>query len=171
MAFLDWEWVLVKHVLYINHLYQFWYFYHKVNHRYTDCHILPFFSQWRPKVVIWNYYINSQLTISCTNFGTFVMIHQLSYFTIFFTMQTGSSYLQIIPLILNPFWPNLVHPYYRIHFWTSFVLCVVFYGNIFGVIREKSIFWPFIYIFQRAITHSEIVRFTIFFCTCSRQSN
>ena len=27
----------------------------------------------------------------------------------FFIMQTGSSYLQIIPLILNQFWPNFVH--------------------------------------------------------------
>ena len=26
-----------------NHLYQFWYFYHKVNDRYTNYHILPFF--------------------------------------------------------------------------------------------------------------------------------
>jgi len=26
-----------------NHFYQFWYFYHKVNDRYTNCHILPFF--------------------------------------------------------------------------------------------------------------------------------
>ena len=25
-----------------NHLYQFWYFYHKVNDRYANCHILPF---------------------------------------------------------------------------------------------------------------------------------
>ena len=26
-----------------NHLYQLWFFYHKVNGRYTNCHILPFF--------------------------------------------------------------------------------------------------------------------------------
>ena len=58
-------------------------------------------------------------------------IYQLSYFTIFFTMQTGSSYLQIIPLILNQFWyicvyqiwsklienlgNNLQINYYRLH--------------------------------------------------------
>ena len=38
--------VFDKPVLYIygnNYLYQFWYFYHKVNDRYIDCHILPFF--------------------------------------------------------------------------------------------------------------------------------
>ena len=104
-----------------NHLYQFWYFYHKVNDRYTNCHILSFFI-----------------------------------------MQTGSSYLQIIPLILNHFWTNLVH-LYKMYFWTSLVLCVVFKCQYFWSYSRKTHFWPFIYIFQRAVTHSKIVRLIRFF--------
>ena len=44
-AILDWQWVLDQPVLYVwyDNLYQFSYFYHKVNDRYTICHILPFF--------------------------------------------------------------------------------------------------------------------------------
>ena len=75
-AILDWEWVFVKHVLYINNLYQ----YYNTSTFITKWSILPF-------VIFYN----------------------------FFTIYTGSSYLQIIPLILNQFWPNLVYTY-KIHF-------------------------------------------------------
>ena len=51
--------------------------------------------------------------IICTNFGTFITKWTIDtpivIFYQFFIMQTGSSYLQIIPLNLNQFWPNLVH--------------------------------------------------------------
>ena len=43
-AILDWQWSLDKpDSIYYgnNHLCQFWYFYYKVNDRYTKCHILP----------------------------------------------------------------------------------------------------------------------------------
>ena len=63
---------------------------------------------------------------------------------------------------LNQFWPNLVHTY-KIHFWISFVLCVVFKCQYFWSYSRKTHFLPFIYIFQRAVTHSKIVRFTRFF--------
>ena len=42
---------------------------------------------------------------------------------------------------------------------------------MFGVIPEKNHFSPFIYIFQRAVTHSKIVRLAIFFSTGSEHSN
>ena len=61
-------------------------------------------------------------------------------------MQTRSSYLQIIPLILNHFWPNLVH-LYKMYFWTSLVLCVVFKCQYFWSYSRKTHFWPFIYLF------------------------
>ena len=77
-------------------------------------------------------------------------------------MQTGSSYLQIIPLILNQFWPNLIHTY-KIHFWISFVLCVVFKCQYFWIYSRKTHFWPFIYIFKRAVTHSKLFAWPDFF--------
>ena len=55
---------------------------------------------------------------------------------------------------LNQFWPNLVHTY-KIHFWISFVLCVVFKCQYFWSYSRKTHFWPFIYIFQRAINSLE----------------
>ena len=71
---------------------------------------------------------------------------------------------------LNQFWPNLVHTY-KIHFWISFVLCVVFKCQYFWSYSRKPHFWPFMYIFQRAVTHSKIVRLTRFFSTGSGHSN
>ena len=67
---------------------------------------------------------------------------------------------------LNQFWPNLVHTY-KIHFWISLVLWVVFKCQYFWSNYRKKHFWPFIYIFQRAVTHSKIVRLTRFFSTGS----
>ena len=63
---------------------------------------------------------------------------------------------------LNQFWPYLVHTY-KIHFWISFVLCVVFKCQYFWSYYRKKHLWPFMYIFQRAVTHSKIVRLTRFF--------
>ena len=63
---------------------------------------------------------------------------------------------------LNQFWPNLVHTY-KIHFWISLVLCVVFKCQYFWSYSRKTHFWPFIHIFQRAVTQSKIVRLTWFF--------
>ena len=71
---------------------------------------------------------------------------------------------------LYQFWPNLVHTY-KIHFWISFVLWVVFKCQYFWSYSRKTHFWPFIYIFQRAVTHSQIVRLTRFFSTGSGHSN
>ena len=68
------------------------------------------------------------VTIICSNFGNFITKWTIDtpivIFYHFFTMQTGNSYLQIIPIILNQFWPNLVNTY-KIQFWTICVLCVV----------------------------------------------
>ena len=63
---------------------------------------------------------------------------------------------------LNQFWQNLVHTY-KIHFWISYVLCVVFKCQYFWSYSIKTHFLPFIYIFQRVVTHSKIVRLTRFF--------
>ena len=63
---------------------------------------------------------------------------------------------------LNQFWPNFVHAY-KIHFWISLVLCVVFKCQYFWSYSRKTHFWPFIYIFQRVVNHSKIVRLTRFF--------
>ena len=71
---------------------------------------------------------------------------------------------------LNQFWPNLVHTY-KIHFWLSCVLCVVFKCQYFWSYSRKTHFWPFIYIFQRAVTHSKNVRLTSFFSTGSSHSS
>ena len=57
----------------------------------------------------------------------------------FCIMQTRSSYLQIIPLILNPFWPYLVH-LKKIYFWTSLVLCVIFKCQYFWSYSRKTHF-------------------------------
>ena len=43
-----------------NHLYQFWYFYHKVNDRYTNCHILQIFYNADRKQLFANYSIISK---------------------------------------------------------------------------------------------------------------
>ena len=72
------------------------------------------------------------------------------------------GHLGILAAISNQFWPNLVHTY-KIHFWISFVLCVVFKCQNFWSYSRKKHFWPFMYIFQRAVTHSKIVRLTRFF--------
>ena len=71
---------------------------------------------------------------------------------------------------LNQFWPNLVHTY-KIHFWISFVLCVVFKCQYFWSYSRKTHFWPFMYIFQRAVTQSKIVRLARFFSTGSENSD
>ena len=44
-----------------------------------------------------------------------------------------------------------------------FVICVVLKCQYFWSYSIKSHFWPFMYIFQRAVTHSKIVRLTRFF--------
>ena len=64
--------------------------------------------------------------------------------------------------ILNQFLPNFVHAY-KIHFWISFVLCVVLKCQYFWSYSRKKHFSPFIYIFKRTITHSKIARLTRFF--------
>ena len=63
---------------------------------------------------------------------------------------------------LNQFWHNLVHTY-KIHFWISFVLCVVFKCQCFWSYSRKKTVLPFIYIFQRAVTHSKCSIDQIFF--------
>ena len=57
---------------------------------------------------------------------------------------------------------NLVHTY-KIQFGKSFVLCVVFKYQYFWSYWRKTHILPFIYIFQRAITHSKIVWLTRYF--------
>ena len=57
---------------------------------------------------------------------------------------------------------NLVYTY-KIHYWTIFVLCVLFKCQYLWSYSRKTDFWPFIYIFQRTVTHSKIVRLTRFF--------
>ena len=71
---------------------------------------------------------------------------------------------------LNQFWPNFVHAY-KIHFWISFVLCVVFKCQYFWSYSRKKHFWPYIYILQRAVTQSKIVRLARFFSTGSENSD
>jgi len=73
-----------------------------------------------------------------------------------------AAFLNFWRAFLNQFWPNLVHTY-KIHFWISFVLCVVFKCQYFWSYSRKTHFWPFMYKFQRAVTHSKIVRLTRFF--------
>ena len=102
------------------------------------------------------------------DFPRIIVIALLSYFIIFFIMQTGRSYLQIIPLILNQCWPYIVHTY-KIHFWTIFVLCVVFKRPYFWSYIRKTDF--FMYIFHRTVTHFKIVRLTRFFAIGSGHSN
>ena len=55
-------------------------------------------------------------------------------------MQTWSSSLQNIPLILNQIRPNLVLTY-KIYFFTIFFYAWYSNVNIFGVIQEKLIFY------------------------------
>ena len=62
----------------------------------------------------------------------------------------------------NQFWPNLV-PTYKFPLWKSFGLCVVFKCQYFWSYSRKTHFLTFIYIFQRAVTHSKITRLTRFF--------
>ena len=81
-----------------------------------------------------------------------------------------SAILDFWRAFLKQFWPNLVHTY-KIHIWISFVLCVVFKCPYFLSNSRKTHFWPFIYIFQRAVTQSKIVRLTRFFSTGSEHSN
>ena len=75
------------------------------------------------------------------SFGTFMtkwtVDTPIVIFYHFFTMPTGSSYLQIIPLILNQFWLDLVHTY-KIHFWISLVICVVFKFQYFWSYSGKT---------------------------------
>ena len=49
-------------------------------------------------------------------------------------------------VFLNQFWPNLIHTY-KIHFWISFVLCVVFKCQYFwSYSRKKPFFTIYIHI-------------------------
>ena len=82
-------------------------------------------------------------------------------------MQTRSSYLQIIPLILNHFWRNLVH-IYKMYLWTSLVLCVVFKCQYFWSYSRKTHFWPFIYLF---LYTQNLFDWSDFFSTGWRHSN
>ena len=52
------------------HLYQFWYFYHKENDRYTSCHILPIFQNADRISLFENYLIKSQFIL--TKFDTHI---------------------------------------------------------------------------------------------------
>ena len=107
------------------------------------------------------------VTIICSNFGIFntneTIDVQCHIFTIFFIMQTVSSYLRFIPLILNQFCPNVVLTY-KIYSWTICVLCVVFKCQYFWSYWRKTDFWPFIYmyLFQRSVTLSKIIQLTRF---------
>ena len=114
---------------------------------------------WRPSW-IYNGYLISLYSI-CGNKQLFVpilllfitkwtIVTPIVIFYHFCIMQTRSSYLQIIPLILNHFWPNLVH-LYKMYFWTSLVLCVVFKCQYFWSYSRKTHFWPFVYLFISVI--------------------
>ena len=71
---------------------------------------------------------------------------------------------------LNQFWPNFVHAY-KIHFWIGFGLCVVLKCQYFWSYSRKKHFWPHLYILQRAVTQSKIVRLARFFSTGSENSD
>ena len=97
-------------------------------------------------------------------------MQQLSYFLQILISQTGSSYLQIIPLILNQFSKKFVHTY-KIHSWTIFILCVVFKCQYFCMYSRKTDFSHFTHIFQRTVTHWNIVWLIRFFSICTGDSN
>ena len=111
------------------------------------------------------------VTIICTNVDTFITKWMIDHqFYQFFIMQTGSSYLRIIPLILSRFWKKLIH-ICKIHFRTISVLRVVLKSQYFWRYSRKTDFLLFTYIFQRTVTHSKIVGLTWFFSTGSGDSN
>ena len=113
------------------------------------------------------YSIAYMVPIIYTNFGTFItkwtinasVVIILPYGT--FIMQTGSSYLRSVPLILDQFLKELVR-ICKIHSRTIFVLCVVFKCQYYWSYSRKTDCLPFIYIFQMSVTHSNIVRLTRF---------
>ena len=79
----------------------------------------------------------------------------------YFILQTGSSYLRIIPLILYQFY-NIWYPRIKSTLKQFCSLCSI-QMSIFLNLFKKNDFWVFSCIFKRAVIHSKIVRFTIFF--------
>ena len=67
-------------------------------------------------------------------------------------------------------WPDFFFYRFRTFPLSLFVLCLVFKCQFFELFK-KNHFRPFMYIFQRAVTQSKIVRLTRFFSTGSEHSN
>ena len=70
---------------------------------------------------------------------------------------------------MNPRWPP--QNYFFWHVLNNFCSLRSIQMSIFLELFKKNWFWPFIYVFRRTVTHSKIVRITIFFSTGLGHSN
>ena len=122
-----------------------WLYYHTI-HKFENKRTLRRLLSWtllQRKITFLKKYQTSRSRWCAGNHGSLMLKWQKKNFV--------AAILDFWRSFLNQFWPNFVHAY-KIHFWISFVLCVVLKCQYFGLIPEKLIF-----------THSKIVRLTRFF--------